>query len=264
MPVSDKNEVFHIGVEGGSTTFFREPDIESGYVYFYSVSNSISIDDVDPVDEEASEENRPSKPRRKGPFPTVQAALSNFSPNGEWVSYFPVRILSGYRMLIWELRRGILLQTGEECPPRVNERWARKCGVLVMKKPDSFPLRRMPRSEVAVLTLEFEGGMATVKSGTTTGGVRYFYSKCQGSGGFDGDIPESGRSRKLRTPPPLFTSLKDALDSIAGASQWLTTEPREINADFLEGLKATFADAIADEETSAYAKANAASGWQEH
>ncbi len=66
MPVSDTSEIFQIGVEGGSTAFFREPDSESGYVYFYCVSNSIAIDAVDPVDEEASEDATSRNATTKG------------------------------------------------------------------------------------------------------------------------------------------------------------------------------------------------------
>ena len=64
--MSDTNEVFRIGVDGGSTTFFRKPDVEAGYVYFYSVSNSIAIDDVDTADEDAPQKGRPSTSHRKG------------------------------------------------------------------------------------------------------------------------------------------------------------------------------------------------------
>lgn len=261
MPVSDTSEIFEIGVEGGSGTFFREPDPEAGYLYFYSVSKSFPIDE-DFAEEEDPHEQRSSTPNRKGPFPTVLAALSDFSPDGEWVWYLPLRMLNGYRLLLWELRQNTMIQTGQKCSSHVHERWARKCGVSVMKKPEAVPLRRMPRSEVVVVTLGFEGGKASVRCGTTAAGARYFTIQSQSSGGFDGDIPDSVRSRKIRTRTPLFTSLKEAMDSIAGPSIWLAAEPLEINADFLDGLKTTFAEALAGERTSAFARDHASLGWQ--
>ena len=66
MPVSDTSEIFEIGVEGGSGTFFREPAPEAGYLYFYRVSKSFPIDEVF-AEEDEPHEQRSSTPNRKGP-----------------------------------------------------------------------------------------------------------------------------------------------------------------------------------------------------
>jgi hypothetical protein len=260
MPVSDTSEIFEIGVEGGSATFFREPDREAGYLYFYSVSNSFPIDE-DFVEEAAPQEQWSSTPNRKGPFLTVMSALSDFCPSGEWIWYFPRGILSGYRMVLWELRQSTIIQTGKECPSHVNERWAQKCGVSAPKQRKVVPIGRVRRSEVVVATLGFEGGEASVLCGTTAAGARYFTIHSQRSGGFDGDIPDSVPRRKIPTRVKLFTSLKEAMDSIAGASFWLAAEPCEINPDFLDSLKTVLAEAMADERTAELMKSNVSPGW---
>lgn len=265
MPVSDNSEIFTIGVEGGSTTFYREPGAEFGYVYFYSVSNSyeMDIDDSGSAGEEEQTEQPSSSPTRRGPFPTISAALESFSRNGEWVWYTPAKLLMGYRFLLWEVRQNAILRFGHQCPSRVNAVWARKCGVFLANPAMAGPLRRVPQSEVSVVMVGFEGDGAIIRSGSASNGVRYFFSESGGSGGFEGDIPESVPRRRNQTRPTLFLTLKEALDSIIGPDRWLCGTPFDINPNFLDELKAAVTSAIANGSSQSSPNDSAKERWQQ-